>query len=153
FGPKAFEAGRRFDQRAVDAEVLVAEQVQAIRLLHHRVKELATDAVPQQPLSVLGKGAVVEARLEHVHIQKPSKQQVIGQLLTEGAFAAHRVQTDQQAGFEQALRRNRRPTFTVSGVHLVEQGRQLQQCGIRVALDSPQRMVYRYQRLRIDERQ
>src|ERR1051326_5318965 len=57
FWSKALEAGSRFDQRAVDAEMLVAQQVQAIRLQHHRIEELAADAVAQQPRAVLGKRA------------------------------------------------------------------------------------------------
>src|SRR6266567_4344190 len=59
---KALETRRCFDQGAVHTEMLVAQQVQSIGLEHHRVEELATDAVPQQPRAVLRKGAVIEAR-------------------------------------------------------------------------------------------
>src|SRR6266545_7523595 len=41
FGTQALEAGRRFDQRAVDREMLIAQQSQPIRLGHHRVEETA----------------------------------------------------------------------------------------------------------------
>lgn len=153
FRSKALEAGSRFDQRAIDAEVLVAQQVQAIRVQHHCIEELATDSVAQQPRTVLGKRAVIKARLDHVHIQKPTEQQVISQLLTEGALAADRVQTDQQTGFQQPFWRNGGTPFASSRVHLIEQRRQLQQRCVCEALDRPQRMVRWNQRLRIDKRQ
>jgi len=152
-GSKALETRCRFNQRAVYAEVLVTQQVQAIGLEHHRVEELAADAVAQQPRAVLGKCAVVEAGLNQVHVQEPAEQQVIGQLLTERPLAAHRVQTDQQTGFEQPLGRNRRTTFPITGIHLIEQRRQLQQCNVREAFDRPQRMIRRDQHLWVNERQ
>src|SRR4051812_36432521 len=50
--------GGSLDQRAIHAEALVTQQVQAVRLDHDRVEELATHAMAQQPRAVLGKRAV-----------------------------------------------------------------------------------------------
>src|SRR4051794_37727112 len=92
-GSKALETGGGLDQRTVYAEVLIAQQMQSLGLEHDRVEELAADAVAEHPRAVLRKGAVVEAGLEQIHIEKPAEQQVVGQFLAEGAFTAYRVQT------------------------------------------------------------
>jgi hypothetical protein len=105
--------------------VLVAEQVQAIGLEHYGIEELAAHAVAQQPCAVLGERAVVEAGLDHIHIQKPAEQQMVSQFLAEGPLTANRVQTDQQAGFEKPLGRNRGTSLAIRGVRLIEQRRQL----------------------------
>src|SRR5919202_2748622 len=102
-GPEALEAAGRLDQRAVDREVLVREQAEAIGGQHHLVEELLGHPVPQQTLAVLAERARVEARLDQAHAQEPAEQQVVVQLLTEGPLAAHRVQADQQTGFERPL--------------------------------------------------
>ena len=104
FGTQALEAGRRFDQRAVDREMLIAQQSQPIRLGHHRVEELLGDCVLEQPRAVLGEGGPLEARLDHAHPQKPPKQEVIVQFLTERPLTADRIQADQQRGFQQPAR-------------------------------------------------
>jgi site-specific DNA recombinase len=151
FGPEALEAGGRFDQGAVHAEVVVTQQVQPTGLAHHLVKEFAAHVVPQQALPILTEGAVIEARLDHVHIQKPPKQEVVLQLFTEGAFAADRVQAHQQAGFEQTLGWDgRAPTVRVHGL---EQRRQRRQRVIGEALDGAQRMIQRNAALQVHKRQ
>lgn len=92
-----------------------------------------------------------KVELEHVHIEKPTEQQVTGQFLAEGALAAHRIQADQQAGFEQPFGRNGGSPLAVSGIHLIEQRRQLRHSRVGEALDGPQRMIGRDQRNRIDK--
>ena len=151
FGPKALEAGRRFDQCAVDREVVVTQQSQASCLAHHLVEELLGNVMLEQPLAVLGEHGRIEARLHQVHIQKPAIQEVVVQLLTEGPLAAHRVQRDQQRRLEQPLGRNRwSPTRRV---HLIEDWRHLCQRTIGELLDHPQWMRARYALLQIHERQ
>src|SRR5436853_4307475 len=87
-GSEALEAGRGFDQRAVNSEVFVAQQPQLSRLKHHRIKELAGDVVLEQPLTVLGKDGRIEAGFHQAHIQKPAIEQVEIELFTEGALTA-----------------------------------------------------------------
>src|SRR3954469_3797098 len=102
-GSEALEAGRSFDQRAVNGEVFVAQQPQLSRLQHYRIKELAGDIMLEQSLAVLGKDGRIEARLHQVHIHKPPIQQVEVEFLTESALTADRVQTDQQRRLQQPL--------------------------------------------------
>jgi hypothetical protein len=105
----------------------------------------------EQPRAILGEGGPLEARLDQTHAQKPTKQEVIGQFLTERSLTADRVQADQQRGFQQPLRWNR-PAADL-GVHRVEHGRQFGQRSIRHGRDCPQRMVRWNDRLHIDKRQ
>src|SRR5437016_1636014 len=84
-GPEALKTGRGFDERAVHAEMLVAQQPQPGRLAHHLVKEAPGDVVLEQSAAVLGEHDWIEAGLDQAHIQEPTEQQVVVQLLTEDA--------------------------------------------------------------------
>ena len=64
----------------------------------------------------------VEARLGHVHVEEPAKQQVVVELLAELPLAAHRVQRHQQRRLQQPLGRDRRPP--ACRVHRVERRRE-----------------------------
>jgi site-specific DNA recombinase len=128
-GTETLETGRSFNQRPVHREVLVRQQPQATGSQHDLIEELLTHAVFQQALAILAKGRRIETRFDQTHVQKPAEQQVVGQFLTERAFTAHRVQTDQQRGFQQPLGRQRRAT--VVGVHHLKQRRQSGQRLIR----------------------
>jgi site-specific DNA recombinase len=150
-GAEALEAGRGFDQRTVHSEMLVAQQAQPSSLAHHLIEEPLGDVVLEQPSTVLGEHGRIEAGLDQAHIQKPPKQQVVIQLLTESALAAHRIQADQQRGLEQPLRRDGRSA--TSGVHLIEDRRQLTQRAVGVLPDDAQRVVTRHALLQVHERQ
>jgi site-specific DNA recombinase len=152
-GSEALQAGCCFDQRAVDREVLVAQQVQPVRLEHHLVEEALADTGAQQPLAILREGGVVEAGLDQVHVQAPAEQEVVVQFLAEGPLAAHRVQAHRQTGLQQPLRRDGRSAVAIGGVQRVEQWRQLGQRGIGKALDGAQRVVQRDARLQVQTRQ
>jgi site-specific DNA recombinase len=137
-GTKAFEAGRRFNQGAIDSEVIIAQQTQPSRLAHHLIEEPLGDAVLEQPSAILGEHRRVEAGLQQAHIQKPTKEEVVIEFLAEGPLAADRVQRNQQRRLEQSFGRNRwSPT---SAIHLVEDGRQFNQGAIGELFDHPQRM-------------
>src|SRR5258708_30773387 len=58
---EALEAGRSFDQRAVDGEVFIAQQPQPSCLAHHFVEELLGHVMLEQPLAVLSERGRVEA--------------------------------------------------------------------------------------------
>jgi len=148
---EAFQAGRRLNQRAVNREVLVAQQPMRIGTPHHRVEELAGHVVLQHALTVLGKAGAIKAGLDHVHAQEPAEQEVVLQLLTERLLAADRIQTDQQRGLQQPLGWDGWPT--VLGVHGIQQRRQLRQRRIGHVLDSAQRVVKRNPRLHVDKRE
>src|SRR6266852_5192908 len=115
---EALERSPRLDQRAVHREVLVGERFAGARLRDHGAEELTGDRVLQQPRAVARKGRMVEARLVHLQIQKPAEQKVVVELLAKQPLAAHRLQRHQQRGFQQPLRRNRRPSYRA--VQLIE---------------------------------
>ena len=88
---EALERSPRLDQGPVDGEVFVREQLPRTRLRHHCPKEFIRHRVFQQPRAVARKSRVVEAWLAHIHVEEPAKQQVVIELLTKHAFAAHRI--------------------------------------------------------------
>ena len=96
-------------------------------------------SVLQQPLPVLREHRGVEAALHQLHAQEPAEQQVVVQLLTEGALAPHRVERNQQGCLQQALRRNGRPPHV--RIHPVELGRQPGQGLIGQGLDGAERVI------------
>jgi len=121
FRLETLEAGGRLDQRAVDGEVLVRKQTQCRGLADHLVEELLRDHVLQQAAAVLAEGGLVKAWFHQAHIEKPTPQQVVVELFAKRALAAHRVEADQQAGLQQALRWNRRTS--TAAVHGIERRR------------------------------
>src|SRR5216683_10933 len=150
-GAEALQAGRGFDQRAVDREVLVAQQPQTSRLTDHLIEEPLGNLVPEQPPAVLGERSRVEAGLQQAHIQEPAVQELVVELFTEGPLTAHRVQADEQRRLEQPLRWDR--WSATRGVHLVKDRRQLTQGSISKLLDDPQRVVPWDPLLQVHERQ
>src|SRR5438874_10763201 len=116
-----------------------------------RIKEPLAHLMFQQTLAVLCVGGGDEAWLHELHVQEPTKQQVVVQFLAKGPLAAHRVQRDQQRSFEQPLRRNRRSASL--GIHLVEPRRQLRQYLVSQSLDRAQRVIVRNALCQIDKRQ
>jgi len=77
FGPKTLRASPGFDERAVHREVFVVEQSGSTCQRHHLGEELARHFVFHESASVLAKGARVEARLLHVHVQEPAKKKIV----------------------------------------------------------------------------
>src|SRR5512144_1166952 len=76
FAPKALERGPRFDQRAVHGEVLVGQQLLALRALDHAVKKAACHIMLNQALAQAAKVRLIQRRLCQIHVQEPSKQDV-----------------------------------------------------------------------------
>ena len=150
-GSEALHAGRSLDQRPVNGEVLIAQQVPFRGAADHRVEELAGQLVLQQPFAVLGERRRIEAGLDHVHPQKPAEQQVIVELLTERVLTADRVQADQQRRLQQPLGWDRRTANL--GVHGIKQRRQVSQRFIRHIFDRPQWMIQRDARLYVNKGQ
>src|SRR5439155_4655638 len=143
--------GGSLDQRAVDRKVLVRKQPQTVSLSDHLIEELQRDLLLQQATAVFAECGLVEARLHQAHVEEPTPQQLEIQFFAERPFAAHRVETDQQRGFEQSLRWDRRPT--TSFIHRVERRRQVGQRTIGKTLDGAQWVVWWDSLLQIDERQ
>jgi len=130
---EALEARAGFDHRAIDGEVITAHQLRTLRLRDDDAEKLTGDIVLEQPLAVVRKRAVLERRLDHAHVQKPTKEKVVGQLLTRLPLAAQRVERHQQRGLKKSLRRNRRATATA--VHRIESRAQFRKSRIAKPLD------------------
>ncbi len=98
----------RFQQRAVDGEMLGGQQATTACLLHDIFKEGPGDIALQQPIAVLGEGGRRPHRVVHRQPHKPPKQQVVLQLLHQHPLAAHGIQHLEQQCPQQMLGRNRR---------------------------------------------
>ena len=142
---EALHAGPRFNERAVDAEVVVREQPADLGLAQHRLEELRGDLALQEPVAVLGEHRHVPDRRVHRQADEPAEQQVVVQLLHELALRAHRIESLQQQRPQQLLGRDRRPA--VVGIELVEGWRQDAQRLVHQRLDRPQRVILGHPRL------
>ena len=138
---EALEARAGFDHRAIDGEVITAHQLRTLRLRDDDAEKFTGHVVLEQPLAIMRKRAVLERRLDHAHVQEPTKEKVVGQLLAELPLAAHRVERHQQRRLEKSLGRNRRATATA--VHRIERRPELRQCRVAKPLDFSNRMVRR----------
>jgi len=90
-----------------------------LRLPDDRVEELPSHLVCHQARPVLRKRRVVERWIEQIHPQEPAEQQVVAELLAEGALRPNRIERHQKRCLEQMLRRDRWSAYL--GVHLLEQ--------------------------------
>src|SRR5579864_5131404 len=77
FRLETLQTGGSFDQRAVNREVLTAQQPTSVRLLNDRIEELLGDLVLQQSLAVLRERRTIKYWLNQVHTQEPAIQELI----------------------------------------------------------------------------
>lgn len=90
----------------------------AVFASHHAPRQLSGHLRLDQPIAVPGEARVIPDRLIDREPHKPSKQQVVVQLLGQKSLAANRVQSLQCRGPHQTLRRNRRAPL--ARVHSLE---------------------------------
>lgn len=76
-GLEALQARPGVDQRAVHREVRVAGPAVLAGQSHHVGEEQLSRLVGQQPVLVLGEGAVVPHRVEQVEVEGPAEEQVV----------------------------------------------------------------------------
>lgn len=143
---EALQAGPRFNQGAVGGKVFVAGPFFLAGELIDFGKEEAGHLRREHALIILGEGAVVEAALGKLPVQKPKPEQIVGELL-----AAHRVKGDEHAGLEELFGRN--AGASLPSIELVKQGRELLEHDVHAALDLAQRMVGRHALVEIDDGQ
>src|SRR2546421_992519 len=136
---EALERGPGLEQGAVNGEVLVGEQVQLTSLVEHGLEEESADVVLQEPVAVLGEGALVESGVLDVEVHEPLEEEIVLEPLAELALAANRIEGDQEAGLEQVLGRDRGPALL--GIHLVEDRAQLRKRRLYKRLHAPNRVV------------
>src|SRR6266550_654790 len=132
----------RFQQRAVNREVLIAEQFMSARLVQYPGKELFGDVAAQQPVAILGEGGGIPDAVIHIQTHEPAEEHVVIEFFPQQSFAAHAVEHLQQQRSQQLLRRHRRPSLP--RVKLVELWRQFHKHGICDLAYRPQRMILRY---------
>src|SRR5437879_1249514 len=146
--PLIVPARARLTARALSPDRTLSGLLADDAIINERCRNPAAHLHPMLPLTA---GGGDEAWLHELHVQEPTKQQVVVQFLAKGPLAAHRVQRDQQRSFEQPLRRNRRSASL--GIHLVEPRRQLRQYLVSQSLDRAQRVIVRNALCQIDKRQ
>src|SRR5713226_3531425 len=146
FALETLLSGPCFNQRAVNREVLVGEQVALAGLRQHRCEEGPGHFAPQQPVAVFGEDRHVPHRVVDTQSHEPAEQEIVVELLHQQPFAAHRVQHLQQQRAQQPLRRNRRTPQR--RIHAVEALVQILERRIRHRADRPQRMILGHAPLR-----
>ena len=148
---ETLETSPRLDERAVGSEVLITGPALLAREIINLGKEQLGDISREDPLVVLGKGAMIEAPFTELTIQEPQPEQIVAQLLTEQSLAAYAVESRQNPRFKQLLRRDAR-TSDLS-IELVEKRREFLQYGVDPAFDGAQRMIGRHTSAKIDDGQ
>ena len=138
-GLEALHARKRFDQGAIDREMLVREQRPNLGLAQHRLEELRRDLARKEPVAVLGEHRHVPDRRVDRQANEPAEQQVVVELLHQLALRAHRIEGLEQQRPQQLLRRDRRPAEV--RVQLVEGRRHHGQRLVDDRPDRPQRVV------------
>src|SRR5437764_5568890 len=113
---KALEAGPRLEQRPIDGEMLVGEEVGSARLRQDGMQERRGDVALQQPITILAERRRRPDRIVHPEVNEPAKQYAVVDLLHQQPLAADRVEILEQQRTEELLRRNRRAPDV--GIHL-----------------------------------
>ena len=107
---EALVARPGLDQRPIDREVLLRQQILTPRLLEHCIEEPLRDLPFQQTVAVLRKRRGHPDRIVHPEAHEPTKQQVVFQLLHQLTLTADGVKNLQKQGTKEPLRGDRGPT-------------------------------------------
>jgi hypothetical protein len=110
--------GPGFNQRAVDAEVLVAGELAPLGAALDTLEEDAGEILVEQALPVGTEGGVVPDRIIDVQTHEPAVEKVVVDRFDQLALAADGKQDLQQQGVEQHLRGHR--GAATAGVHRFE---------------------------------
>ena len=130
----------RLDQRPVDGEVLVRQQI--LRALDDAPEEAAGDLLVEQAVPILREDRGAPDRLVHLHPDEPPEQQVVIQLLHQQPLAANRIEDLEQLGAQQALGWDRRPTHR--GIQAIELARHVAQDLVDQRANRAERMIRRH---------
>ena len=141
FLDKGLVRGPGVDQRAIDAEMLVAGVLGPCGQRLDALEEQPRYILVEQAVTVLAEGRVIPHALVHRQADEPAKQQVEINLLDQLPLGANGVNHLQQRGAQQPLRRNRGPSQ--GGVQPVEVPIHRSQNGIDQASQGTQRVIVR----------
>src|SRR6185503_9479280 len=89
---ETFEAGPRFDERAVGGEVRVAGPAFLARELIDFGKEQPRHFRREHALIIFGEETVIETAFAELAVQEPQPKQIVGELLAKAPLAAHAVE-------------------------------------------------------------
>lgn len=143
---EALERGPCVDQCAVNGEVIRREQFLAPGQANHLVEDAPGDVGLHQTLAQSAEGRLIQAGALEIHVKKPTKEDVVIELLAKLPVRANGVQRDQQLLLEQTLRCNQRSTDVRVKPGQVCRDRTERTVG--QFLHPAQRMVGRHSRLR-----
>ena len=85
------------------------EQIGVSCLSNNSIKEEPAHFMLHQSFPVLRKHRGIKALFHHIHVQKPSEQKVVIQLLTKLPLTSHRVKSNQEHGLQNSLGTDRGP--------------------------------------------
>src|SRR5690606_26142471 len=139
--PKTLQRRPSFNQRAIDAEMLVTRQPGRLGLSHDLLEERLRDIGLHESIAVLAERRVIPYPIVDRQPHEPPKQQVVVELLTEQSLAAYRVKNLQQQRPDQLLRWDRWTTHL--RVRRLELSRHLHKSCIDHHSNSTQRMSLR----------
>lgn len=137
----ALVTGPGFEQRAVDGEVLMREELPRVRLRQHPLEEGFRDVALQQPLPILREDRRDPHRIVRIQADKPAIQQIVVQLLHQLPLAPHGEEHLQQQRPQQLLRRNR--GAAILRVQAGEPRRQIAENRLDQLTDHAQRVIRR----------
>lgn len=141
-GPEALDGGPGFDERAVNAEMLIRQEPGLAGLRHDLGQKKACNLGMDQPLQVGGKARVVPDLLVQGQAHKPAKENVVVDLFNEQTIAANGVEGLQEQGLEQLLGGNGRAARV--GIELFEVGVEFDQGLVHHGPDGPQGVGFGY---------
>src|SRR5258705_4733882 len=139
---ETLKAGRRFKQRPIDCEMLIAEQPVFFRLVKHLFEESLGNVSLQKPLSVLAEGCRIPNVVVHTQPNEPPEQHVVVELFHQQSFTSHAVKYLKQQSAEQLLGRDRRPPGL--RIKLLELRRQLYKYLVHHFADRTKGMILRH---------
>jgi hypothetical protein len=136
---KALVRGERFDERAVNAKMLIRHQPLLLRARYNLSEERFGDIAVDQAVSILGKTRWVPDRIVGTKTDEPSEQEVIVELLDQKPLAADTVRRLQEQGSEQPFWGNRTPA--IGRINPVQVARNAAKRAVDQQKQSPQRMI------------
>src|SRR5271170_3047379 len=136
---KTFLAGPRFDQRTINGKMFVAQQSALARKRNHFTKERGGNISVKETVTVLGEHRMIPDCIVHRKTDKPSKEQIVVQLLHQQSFTTDGIQDLHKKRSQELFRWNRWPsTIGVEGIKL---GRQSVGYRIDEVTNPPKRMM------------
>ena len=95
---KALQRGPSLDKRPIDGKMLIGQQTALLCLRSDRFEEQRSHFMINQTFPIFGEGRMIPDRIVHGQAHKPTKQQIVIQLLYQHPFATNGIQDLKQKG-------------------------------------------------------